>query len=65
MTGMCLSFFEKELSATEVKERNYNWIRVIQQVLISQRNKMTNELLSEVITKLSIYIKITSNYCNF
>ena len=61
MTSMCLSFFEKELSATEVKERNYNWIRVIQQVLISQRNKMTNELMSEVMSKLSIYNKVTSN----
>jgi GR25 family glycosyltransferase involved in LPS biosynthesis len=61
MTSMCLSFFEKELSAVEIKERNFNWIRVIQQVLISQRNKMTNELLSEVITKLSIYIKVSSN----
>ena len=61
MTSMCISFFEKELSATEVKERNYNWIRVIQQVLISQRNKMTNELLSEVISKLSIYNKVTTN----
>ena len=61
MTSMCLSFFEKELSAVEIKERNYNWIRVIQQVLISQKNKMTNELLSEVINKLSIYIKISTN----
>ena len=61
MTSMCLSFFEKELSAVEIKERNYNWIRVIQQVLISQRNKMTNELLNEVITKLSIFIKVSSN----
>jgi len=61
MTSMCLSFFEKELSATEVKERNFNWIRVIQQVLISQRNKMTNELLNEVINKLTIYIKVSSN----
>ena len=61
MTSMCLSFFEKELSAIEVKERNYNWIRVIQQVLISQRNKMTSELMSEVMSKLSIYNKISSN----
>lgn len=61
MTSMCLSFFEKELSAVEVKERNYNWIRVIQQVLISQRNKMTSDLMSDVMTKLAIYNKVSSN----
>jgi hypothetical protein len=61
MTSMCLSFFEKELSSVEIKERNYNWIRVIQQVLISQRNKMTRELMNDVINKLTIYINVSTN----
>ena len=61
MTDMCLAFFEKELSVTVLSERNFNWIRVIQQVLLSQKNKMSNELIMNVITKLSIYSKVTTN----
>ena len=61
MTTMSLAFFERELSGMEIKERNYNWTRVIQQVLISQKSKMTLELIKEVVTKLSIYIKVTKN----
>ena len=61
MTEMCLSFFEKELSLTEISERNFNWIRVIQQVLLSQKNKMSNDLINNVITKLSIYSTVTTN----
>jgi GR25 family glycosyltransferase involved in LPS biosynthesis len=61
MTDLCLAFFEKELSVTVLSERNFNWIRVIQQVLLSQKNKMSNELIMNVITKLSIYSKVTTN----
>jgi GR25 family glycosyltransferase involved in LPS biosynthesis len=61
MTEMCLAFFEKELSVTVLSERNFNWIRVIQQVLLSQKSKMTNEQIINVITKLAIYCKITPN----
>ena len=61
MVHLSLAFFEKELSHVEVKERNYNWIRVIQQVLISQKNKMSDDLINEVSSKLNIYMKVTTN----
>ena len=61
MTQMSLAFFEKELSNNEIKERNYNWIRVIQQIFISQKSKMSPELINDVVTKLTIYSKVTTN----
>jgi GR25 family glycosyltransferase involved in LPS biosynthesis len=61
MIQMGLHFFEKEFSAIEIKERDYNWLRVIQQVFISQQNKISNSLITEVIQKLTIYATVTSN----
>jgi hypothetical protein len=61
MINMGLSFFEKEFSAVEIRERNYNWLRVIQQIFISQRSKMPIELITEVIQKLTVYGRVTTN----
>ena len=56
-----LTFFEREFSMIEIKERNYNWLRVIQQVFISQKNKMTIEMINEIIQKLGVYASVTNN----
>jgi hypothetical protein len=61
MIKMSLAFFERELSSVEIKERNYNWVRVIQQIFISQKSKISAELINEVVTKLNIYAQVTTN----
>ena len=61
MVQMSLAFFAKELSSAEIKERNYNWVRVIQQIFISQKNKLSNELMNDVVTKLTMYASTTPN----
>ena len=58
---MGLSFFEREFSAIEIKERNYNWLRVIQQIFISQKSKISNTLANEIVQKLTVYAQVTTN----
>ena len=58
---MGLSFFEREFSAIEIKERNYNWLRVIQQIFISQKGKISNTLANEIVQKLTVYAQVTTN----
>jgi len=50
---MSISFFERHLQMEKVEEKDYNWARVIQQILISQRTRMTEEQRFKVVSTLA------------